>query len=264
MPARARDELVVRPIGFARTPFSDKASAPRQPYASEGAKGTIELLPNRDFEHALSDLDSWDHIWVIFWFHLNEGWRPKVLPPRSKKRRGLFSTRSPHRPNPIGLSVVELESVRGLTLHVKNLDLVDGTPVLDIKPYVPFADAIASAKTGWLDARDPAPAFTVAWSPLAQEQARWLAETHDVDLATRVTRTLSIGPEPHPYRRIKRRGEGYRLALKDWRIDFRVEGRAVTVDAIASGYRPRELATSAASSVAVHRAFVERFGDERC
>jgi hypothetical protein len=162
------------------------------------------------------------------------------------------------------LSVVELQAVRGLTLHVKNIDLIDGTPVLDIKPYVPFADAIASAKTGWLDARDPAPAFTVAWSPLASEQVRWLADTHDVDLAERVTRTLSIGPEPHPYRRIKRQGAGYRLALKDWRVDFRVDGRAVTVEGIASGYRQSELATSTAPSIAVHRAFMNRFGDGRC
>jgi tRNA-Thr(GGU) m(6)t(6)A37 methyltransferase TsaA len=262
-PARALDEIVLRPIGFARSPFSEKASAPRQPYAAEGAKGTIELLPNHDFEHALSDLDSWDHIWVIFWFHLNEGWRPKVLPPRSTKKRGLFATRSPHRPNPVGLSVLELEAVDGLTLYVKNLDLLDGTPVLDIKPYVPFADAIASAKTGWLDARDPAPAFDVAWSTLAGEQARWLADTHDVDLVERVTRTLAIGPEPHPYRRIKRQGPGYRLALKDWRIDFRVDGRAVTVDGIVSGYRPRELASPSTPGVAVHRAFVARFGEGR-
>src|SRR5882757_88927 len=126
------DELVVRPIGFARTPFSDRASAPRQPSVAQGVRGTIELVPDARFEHALADLDAWDHIWVIFWFHLNEGWRPKVLPPRSKKRRGVFSTRSPHRPNPIGLSVVELEAIEGLTLKIRNVDLLDGTPVLDI------------------------------------------------------------------------------------------------------------------------------------
>src|SRR6266851_5725324 len=129
-------EMVVRPIGFLRSPFGERVNAPRQPYAAKGVRGTIELLADRNFEHALSDLEAWDHIWVIFWFHLNESWRPKVLPPRSNKRRGVFSTRSAHRPNPIGLSVVELESIEGLTLHVRNLDILDGTPVLDIKPYV--------------------------------------------------------------------------------------------------------------------------------
>jgi tRNA-Thr(GGU) m(6)t(6)A37 methyltransferase TsaA len=256
----ALEEMVLRPIGFARTPFSERASTPRQPYVAEGARGTIELLPDAHFEHALEDLDAWDHIWVIFWFHLNAGWRPKVLPPRSQKRRGVFATRSPHRPNPIGLSVVELEAIEGLTLKVRNVDLIDGTPVLDIKPYVPFADAVASAKTGWLDARDPGPAFDVDWAPLATEQARWLSEAHDIELVEPVTRTLSIGPEPHPYRRIRRRAVGYRLAVKEWRVDFRVDGRAVTVDAIATGYRPRDLAASDDPKVAVHRAFVERFG----
>jgi tRNA-Thr(GGU) m(6)t(6)A37 methyltransferase TsaA len=264
MPARrAPEKLVVRPIGFVHSPFSEKRDAPRQPAAGDGARGTIELLPGARFEHALSDLDTWDHIWVIFWFHLNEGWRPKVLPPRSTKRRGVFSTRSPHRPNPIGLSVLELEAVEGLTLRVKNLDLLDGTPVLDIKPYVPFADAIPNASTGWFDARDPGPAFTVTFSPLATEQTHWLRDTHGVELVAPVTQTLSIGPEPHPYRRIKRRGEGYRLALKDWRIDFRVDERKVTVEALATGYRARELAASPDPAVAIHRAFVARFGDAR-
>jgi tRNA (adenine37-N6)-methyltransferase len=253
-------EIVLRPIGYVRTPFTERASAPRQPYAAEGARGTIELLPGAHFEDAVDDLETWDHIWVIFWFHLNATWRPKVLPPRSEKKRGVFATRSPHRPNPLGLSVLELEGVDGLTLRVRNVDLLDGTPVLDIKPYVPFADSIPSAKTGWLDPRDPGPRFDVGWAPLATEQARWLSETHAIELVGPVTRTLAIGPEPHPYRRIKRQAAGYRLALKEWRVDFRVEGRAVTVDAIATGYRPRDLATSIDPKVAVHRAFVTRFG----
>jgi tRNA-Thr(GGU) m(6)t(6)A37 methyltransferase TsaA len=261
MPApRAPEKLVLRPIGFVRSPFTEKMEAPRQPYAAEGVRGTIELLPGAEYEHALEDLETWDHIWVIFWFHLNEGWRPKVLPPRSTKRRGVFATRSPHRPNPLGLSVLRLERVDGLTLHVKNIDLLDGTPVLDIKPYVPFADAIPDASSGWVDARDPAPAFTVTWAKLASEQVGWLREAHAVDLVEPVSQKLSLGPAPHPYRRIKRHGEGYRLALKDWRIDFRVEGRAVTVEAIATGYRPSELAKSHDPKVAVHRAFVARFG----
>lgn len=264
------------PIGIAHTPFADRVSAPRQPSAGEGVEGTIELFPGRDFEHALSDLEGWDRIWVIFCFHLNEPgvWRPKVLPPRSpKKRRGLFATRSPHRPNPIGLSVVRLVSVEGLVLRVRDLDLVDGSPVLDIKPYVPYADAFPDARTGWLAPldtdretsgvapRDPDPGFAVTWSDAAAEQAAWLLGEHGVDLRTPVDRALSLGPQPHPYRRIKREGDHLRLAVKDWRVRFRVEGRAVTVFAIASGYKAQELASSAAPEVALQRAFVERFED---
>ena len=117
--------ITLTPIGVVRTPFADRVSAPRQPYAARGARGTIELSPGRDFEHALSDLEGWDRLWVVFAFHLNPpgAWRPKVLPPRSAgKRRGVFSTRSPHRPNPIGLSVVRLDAVRGLSIDVSDVD----------------------------------------------------------------------------------------------------------------------------------------------
>ena len=266
-------DVTFTPIGVARTPFPDRVSTPRQPYAAAGAKGTIELSPGRDFEHALSDLEGWDRLWVVFCFHLNPPgvWRPKVLPPRSAgRRRGVFSTRSPHRPNPIGLSVVRLDEVRGLTLHVSDVDMIDGTPVLDLKPYVPYADAFPGARTGWLEplaagaageapAVDPEPGFAVTWSARAEEQAAWLATEHGVALVEPVNRALSLGPQPHPYRRIKRDGDGFRLGVKDWRVRFRVEGRAVTVEGIESGYRAAELASATTPEVAVQRAFLARF-----
>ncbi len=125
-------ELTIEPIGYVRTAIKFKDEAPRQPRASGGASGRIELLSGRNYEHALLDIEGWDHIWVLFWFHLNAGWRPKVLPPRSTSgRKGVFATRSPHRPNPIGLSAVRLERIEGLTLHVHDIDMLDGTPVLD-------------------------------------------------------------------------------------------------------------------------------------
>jgi tRNA (adenine37-N6)-methyltransferase len=265
--------ISLTPIGVVRTPFADRVSAPRQPHASRGARGTIELSPGRDFEHALEDLEGWDRLWVVFAFHLNPpgAWRPKVLPPRSAgKRRGVFSTRSPHRPNPIGLSVVRLEGVRGLSIDVSDVDMIDGTPVLDLKPYVPWADAFPDARTGWLEPlagedaavptpRDPEPGFDVRWAPLAAEQSAWLRDAHGVDLREPVDRVLSLGPQPHPYRRIKREGDGFRLAVKDWRVRFHVEGRVVTVDSIHSGYRPAELAAPSAPEVVIQRAFVERF-----
>lgn len=265
------DAVSFTPIGVVKSPFVDKVSAPRQAVAAADVRGTIELFPGRDFEHALSDLEGWDRLWVIFCFHLNEpgGWRPKVLPPRSTTKRGVFATRSPHRPNPIGMSVVRLESIDGLVLHVRDLDIVDGSPVLDIKPYVPYADAFPDARTGWLEPlaaapgeaappRDPVPAFTVVWSVEAAAQAAWLRE-RGVDLAEPVNRVLGLGPQPHPYRRIKREGAGFRLAVKDWRVRFRVDGRTVTVDAIGTGYRPAELATSSAPEVAIQREFVAHF-----
>jgi mRNA-degrading endonuclease RelE of RelBE toxin-antitoxin system len=159
------------------------------------------------------------------------------------------------------LSVLALEAVEGLTLHVRDVDLIDGTPVLDIKPYVPFTDVVPSANSGWLENPDPGPKFAVAWSTLAEAQARWLEDTFGVDLAAQVNKILALGHEPHPYRRIRRREHGYRLAVKDWRVDFAVEGATIHVLSISTGYRASELASSPEPAVALHRAFAEHFGE---
>jgi tRNA-Thr(GGU) m(6)t(6)A37 methyltransferase TsaA len=254
-------ELVVRPIGFVRSPFSEKVEAPRQPTAAAGVEGTVEVLPA--YADALADLDAFDRIWLVFWFDRANGWRPKVLPPRSEVKRGVFATRSPHRPNPIGISAVRLERVEGLVLHVRDLDLVDGTPVLDIKPYVPYADAFPEAGAGWLDARDPREPWTVTFELAAEEALNWVARESGLDLRERVRAALALGPQPHAYRRIKQTADGGRvLAVKDWRIAFRADdpSRAIVVERVMTGYRARELATGTEPAHALHRRFVERFG----
>ena len=206
-----RASLSVTPIGVLRTPFEDRASAPRQPAAARGVKGTLELHPDGRFEHALHDLETFRHIWVLFWFHLNDGWRSKVLPPRSEKRRGVFATRSPYRPNPLGMSVLRLERIDGLTLHVLDVDMIDQTPVLDIKPYLPYTDAIADADHGWLDGDvdaggraeppragrfDPRAAFAVHFSDEASAQLAFLRDRHGLDLSPRIAEVLTLGPSP--------------------------------------------------------------------
>lgn len=255
--------LTVEPIGYVRTALKFKDEAPRQPRASGGASARIELLSGRSYEHALLDLDGWDHIWVLFWFHHNVGWRPKVLPPRSTSgRKGVFATRSPHRPNAIGMSAVRLERIDGLTLHVRDVDMLDGTPVLDLKPYVAYTDAIVDARNGWLDgnaraATDPIPAFEVDWDEVAAEQAAWVEARTSLALRARVTATLALGPEPQPYRRIRRDAAGFVLAVKDWRARFSVLGRRVRVHEIRSGYRDAQLARASPddADLGAHREF---------
>lgn len=256
------DTLLLHPIGVVRSPFVDRVSAPRQPYVAADAVGTIELHAGHDFEDALADLERWSHIWVIYWFHLNEGWRPKVLPPRSNEKRGVFATRSPHRPNPIGLSPMKLERIEGLVLHVRGVDVIDGTPVLDLKPYVPFADIVADASTGWIG-NDPDPAYEVRWEPLAQEQAAWLRELHAVELVASIDKQLALGPRPHAYRRIRETEDGKRvLSLHDWRVRFRIEERTAIVERVSSGYRASQLYGERATDAKldVHRAFAAQFG----
>lgn len=268
--------LVLEPIGLIRTPFRDRASAPRQPYAAAGARGVIELFPGRKFEHALEDLEGWEYLWVIFWFHLNKGWRPKVLPPRSRTRRGVFATRTPHRPNPIGMSVLKLEQIDRLTLTVSNVDLIDQTPILDIKPYVPWSDVVATRAAGWFDAdengdatipsaeaHDPLPGYKVDFADPATSQLAWLAAHHEIDLVTPLRHALSLGPQPHPYRRIRAEpGGGFRIAHKEWRARFRVNARAITVYEVFSGYRPAALA-AIDPTLDAHREFVARWESPR-
>lgn len=149
-----RNPFTFHAIGVARTPWTEKRQAPRQPAAARGVKATIELFPGKGYEDALANVEEWSHLWVLFAFDKSRGWSPKVLPPRSRVKKGLFATRAPHRPNPIGMSLVRLRRVEGLVLHVEDVDLLDGTPILDIKPYVPYADAFPGSRAGWIDAVD--------------------------------------------------------------------------------------------------------------
>ena len=252
--------LTLEPIGFVRSPLAAKVEAARQPRAASGNAARIELLPGRNFEHALEDLERWEFIWVIFWFHLNSGWRPKVLPPRSTTgRKGVFATRSPHRPNPIGMSVVRLERVDGLALHVRDSDMLDGTPVLDIKPYLAYTDAHPGAGTGWLEdpPHDPIGAYVVHFEPMAANQALWIEEQTGLAIRERIHSTLTLGPEPHPYRRIRRTDAGMQLAVKEWRVSFSVAQRDVRVIGIDSGFRTSQLlAEDVAASLRPHREFL--------
>jgi tRNA (adenine37-N6)-methyltransferase len=266
--------LTLDPIGFLRSPLGTKVQAARQPSAAASAPARIELLPGRNFEHALLDLASWEMIWVIFWFHLNPGWRPKVLPPRSTTgRKGVFATRSPHRPNPIGMSVVRLERVDGLILHIRDADMVDGTPVLDLKPYVAYTDAHPNAGTGWLedaarsDTRaqppDPVHAYVVQFEALAAEQVAWIEAHTGLAIHERIQSTLALGPAPHPYRRIRHIGEWMQLSVKEWRVRFAVVEREVRVLEIYSGFRDSQLAADDADeSRRQHRDFLARWPRE--
>jgi len=239
----SRAALTLAPIGYLRSGFGTRVEAPRQPAASQETTGVIELLPGHHYEHALEDLAGWERIWVIFWFDRNTGWRPKVLPPRSASgRKGVFATRAPHRPNPLGLSTLKVLRVAGLNVHVQGVDLLDGTPVFDIKPYVPYTDAFPESHSGWLEAaQDPVQSWGIDFEPLALAQLEFLAPLLDFDLQERIATTLRLGPQPHPYRRIKPLGDGLQLAVKDWRIDFVVVGRQVTVRRVRSGYRKAQL-----------------------
>lgn len=150
--------FTVTPIGVVRSPYLARHGTPQQaalddPEADAALpEARIELFPDRVAAETLDDLEGMERIWVIAFLHLCQGYANKVRPPRGPAvKRGVFSTRSPHRPNPLGLSAVRLVRVDGHVLHVRGIDLLDGTPVLDIKPYVPYADAFPEARAGWIE-----------------------------------------------------------------------------------------------------------------
>ena len=159
-----------QPIAFVRSPYARRIDAPHQPTVVEGtetgaaAEAIIEFVS--DFPTAaFRDLAGFERVWLLFVFHRSEGWKPQVRPPRGGGKRSVLATRSPHRPNAIGLSAVELIGVEERALRVRGVDLLDGTPILDIKPYVPYADAFPASRAGWIDAVDMAQGLHSAPGP---------------------------------------------------------------------------------------------------
>jgi len=136
-------------IGVIHSPFTELAGMPIQPAGAAGVKGTVELFPA--FAEGIKDLDGFSHVILLYHFHRASGCSLIVTPFMDSEPRGVFATRAPKRPNPIGLSVVKLRRIEGLTLHVENVDILDGTPLVDIKPYVPEFDQLAADRVGWLD-----------------------------------------------------------------------------------------------------------------
>lgn len=157
----ATPPITFTPIAFARSPYARRIDAPHQATVIEGTESGAQAEATLEFADgfpatAFRDLAGFDRIWVVFVFHRSEGWKAEVKPPRGGGKRSVLATRSPHRPNAIGLSAVELISVEAHCLRVRGMDLLDGTPILDIKPYVPYADAFPDARAGWIDAIDAA------------------------------------------------------------------------------------------------------------
>jgi tRNA-Thr(GGU) m(6)t(6)A37 methyltransferase TsaA len=217
------------PIGIARTPFTDKFGIPRQPGLAD-APGRIVLNPPFARPEAFAGLDGFSHVWLLWVFHedcLTAGWRPSVRPPRlgGKQKVGVFASRAPYRPNPIGLSAVAQHGLKrgpdGLALTVSGVDLLDGTPILDIKPYVPYADALPGAAGGFA-ALEPEGRFTVRFSASAAAAIAERDPDGDLALARLIEQVIAQDPRPgYMDRYPQRRRFAFRLYDCDvrWRLD---------------------------------------------
>lgn len=242
-PGVAMKTLTLSPIGFLKSSKRTKFSARHQPDENADERNQLELIPGQNFEVALQDLAGFSRVWLLSWFHKSNGlWRRTVLPPRGPaQRRGVFATRSPHRPNALALTAVKLLSVKGRTLTLGPCDLVDGTPVFDIKPYIPEYDSFPNESTGWIEpvnetARLP-PAYEVRFSQAAAEQAAWLFSEWAIDFRPRLIEVLERDPTPHRTRRIRALGNGRgSIACGAWFAVFAVKGNHVEVEALEAGY----------------------------
>ena len=142
-------EIKFQPIGILHTPHKNAQGMPIQTAGAISIKGEIEIYP--EFAEGLKDLDGFSHIILLYHFHLSEGFNLLVIPFLDTEVRGVFSTRAPRRPNSIGMSIVKLIEVKNNILYIENVDMLDGTPLLDIKPFIPATDVIEEVKTGWLE-----------------------------------------------------------------------------------------------------------------
>ena len=251
-------------IGILRTQAVYPQEAPRQGVLS-GRGGVIELLPGRNFEAAVSDLDGIDRIWIVFVFDRVHNWKPKVRPPLggTDRRIGVFATRSPHRPNPIGITAARLDAVKGLSLFVSETDLLDGTPVLDIKPYIPMADSFPDAKTGWRGEFEN-PQISIIWREHAARKAKFLNSCGGPDLQE--FSRIQLGTRDIDPGRLRLTGPDENgvstLAFRTWRIDFIHHPEQITVTDIRSGYTAEELLPDAADKYhdkELHRLFRKSF-----
>lgn len=260
-----RSPLLLDPIGFFSCPQKFRYETPRQGVFAEPEEGIITLRSHRNFEQALTDLGGFDRIWVIYQFHLNPGWKPMVRPPRHLRRKvGVFATRSPHRPNPLGLTCLRLLRIEGLRLIVTEYDLLDGTPIFDIKPYLAYADAFPDAARGWTQNHDPDP-WTVVFDSAVKEDLDWLLRDGGLNLRAYARLQLQHEPENGERKRIATdpsREDGYCLSYRTWRLFYLVEqgARVVRVDRVGSGYRAEDLASDEDpyEDKDVHRRFLGR------
>ncbi|MBP5470354.1 MAG: tRNA (N6-threonylcarbamoyladenosine(37)-N6)-methyltransferase TrmO [Candidatus Riflebacteria bacterium] len=223
------------PIGYLKCERSYHEEQPRQGNLSK-AQGYIELLKGHNYEQGLKDLDGFSRIWVIYVFHQNKTWKPLANPPRTdgKGRKGVFATRSPYRPNQIGISCIKLLSIEKNKIFVSDLDLLNNTPILDIKPYIPEYDSFPDSRIGWMEniLEDD---YEIEYSKESEKKINFLKQ-YKIDLKGIIESQLGHDIFDKSRNKYIKAEEGYILRFKSWRILFEVKDKKVIIKDINSGY----------------------------
>jgi len=257
------DGLTIHPIGICRCREKYSYDVPRQGVLAQDNEGVIELLPGNGYEDGLRELSGFSHLWILFWFHLNDSWHPLIRPPRHRRRKvGVFASRSPYRPNPLGMSCVRLIRVEKNKVVIQGHDLIDGTPVLDIKPYLPYADSFPEASLGWTGEEEQR-YYPVVWNPDVEDKLAWL-ESQGICLKAFLLDQLSAEPlNGRRHRLADLRGEQATIAYRTWRAAFSLCEERVIVSDIRSGYTPENLQSpeDKYQDKDIHRRFLELYGE---
>ncbi|NUW73440.1 tRNA (N6-threonylcarbamoyladenosine(37)-N6)-methyltransferase TrmO [Vibrio mediterranei] len=227
----------LEPIGIIRSPYKEKFAVPRQPRLVSSATATIALQGDINCLEAVRGLEQFSHLWLLFLFDQNlaAGWKPTVRPPRlgGNERVGVLASRATFRPNGIGMSSVELKGIRQqgsqVFIDVGSVDLVDGTPIVDIKPYIPYSDSIPDAIGGYAESEPES--IEVAFSDIALEE---LAKDKEVAYKTQVIKEV-LAQDPRPaYKKSKVDNKEYGVRLFDWNVKFKIIAQLALVTSIDS------------------------------
>lgn len=230
------------PIGYIQSCFKEKFGVARQSMMISQARGVLKFNPDPAYRDALRHLQEFSHLWIIFVFHKNieKGWRPLINPPRleAPNQVGVFASRSPHRPNPIGMSVVKIEGIDfsapgGIELHLSGLDILDTTPVLDIKPYMAYADSFVDATPGW--ASQSIQKYRVEFSPASLMAIKESGTRYHPDLQALLQQMLELDPRPTSQRRrasieaAESEGLAFAFRIFDFDVKWQIHNKGILV-----------------------------------
>ncbi|MCX6174586.1 MAG: tRNA (N6-threonylcarbamoyladenosine(37)-N6)-methyltransferase TrmO [Ignavibacteriales bacterium] len=264
------DDITIKPIGKIHSKLSHRYETPRQGVLAGKEISVIELIPKNNFQQALKFLDGFERIWVLYQFHLNNNWKPLVNPPRHiRKKVGVFATRAPYRPNHIGMSCVKLEKIEGLKIFISGSDILDGSPVIDIKPYLPYSDSFPDAETGWV-VNDIENIYKVEFKTKAKKQCVWLNENAEINLESFTRLQLEFNPTDATRKRISILNTNddtrFVLAYRTWRINYKVDKKKVIVLSISSGYsnvEMKNILNDKYGDKEIHKMFAKNFRDRK-
>ena len=225
---------LLQAIGILESCFREKFGTPRQPQIAPAARAKLKIFAKFSPHHSLKGLEGFSHAWLLTYLHLNtqKTFRPSVHPPRlGGKAVGVFASRSPHRPSPIGLSLVKIERISGDTIYFSGTDLVDGTPVMDVKPYIPWYDEAKCALGGWAE-NTPQQSLTVGFAPKALRQIKRFQSAARPDLKIMLEQILRQDPRNPRDRSQLKRDKIHELRIWDLNICFLVHGRRAVIESV--------------------------------